>query len=248
MWSFARQQKYNFCPRAFYFRYLELEKARLSPDLHSQILEVKYLSFEITSRRYLLAQLVKEAFYLRPQDFFTLKKSVFRNAKKLDLEDSEVDDLITSLNEFYESEFYRETSPVLVSHISIEEYPSIKIAEQDVMGVVHLAWTTEQGKFNILKISSSDRYSENSFAALYAMKKFQVNPEKLNVGFLSTVDWTCQWNSIDWHDVSELQDKALSFIDSEDLADYPPTEQISRCEICEFSQVCYSNSRELDLI
>lgn len=248
MWSYPRQQKFNFCPRAFYFRYQDLENASLSSELHAQILDIRQENYTQSSRRYLLSELVKEAFYLRPQSFFELKKSIFRHAKRLDLGESEIEVLVSSLNDFYESDFYQETNPVLINHISIEEFPSIQIGDVDVLGAVHLAWTSEQGKFNILKILSSDRYSQNSFVALYAMKKFQVSPEKLNAGFLHTSDWSCQWSSIDWHDVSELQDKALSFIDSENLSDYQPTEKISRCDICEFGHVCYSNSRELESI
>ncbi|MCM8538812.1 MAG: hypothetical protein NE328_00905 [Lentisphaeraceae bacterium] len=218
----------------------------MGAELHANILDVRYEIQNESSQRYLLRQLVKEVFYLRPESFFEVKKLVFRNAKKLDLSEVVVESLIGSLNCFYESEFYRETVPALVNHISIEEFPSFEIGEIDVMGSVHLAWITAQGQFHILKISSSIHHSDNSFAALYAMKKFQVVPEKLNVGFLSTDDWSCTWNPIDWHSVSELQDKALSFTDSDNFLDFPRTEQISRCDICEYSQVCYTHSSELD--
>lgn len=246
MWSYARQRKYNFCPRAFYFLYQDLPKDILSPEIENQIIDLRRSYFLHFSRKYLLAQLVKDVFYLRPETLFDLKKHVFRNVKKFDLNDSEIENLLDSLSEFFESKFYCETSPALVSHVEIEESPSIAISDVQVLGSVHLAWISELGKFNILKISKSEKYLENTFPALYAMKKFQVSPEKLNAGCLNPVDWTCHWNSINWHDVSELQERALSFIDSESFSDYPATEQISRCDICEFSELCYSNSRELD--
>lgn len=248
MWSFARQQKYNFCPRAFYFRYKELDSLSLNQDIYSQVLEIRQEEFLEFSRRYLLRELAKEVFYLRPESLFEVRKLIFRKARNLEVADEELDKIVRSLELFFESEFYRETNPVLVNHVQVGDIPSFKIDDIEVIGSVHLAWITKQGQFHIVKVRTSSSNSNLSFSALYAIKKFQVTPEKLNIGILNTRDWFCSWEAVDWHLVSELQDKALSFTQSENFSEYPATEHISRCDICEYSQVCYRYSSELDSI
>ena len=244
MFSLARMQKKDFCPRAFYFRYLD-SRGLFSEEIESLIEQFRFEEIAEMQRYYLVANLAREFFYLRPESRNSLRKTILRECSKLGLRESEKEETLVSLEAFIESEFYLETNPSLVNHVEIEKHPVIHIGEQEVTGSVHLSWIEPQGKFNIVKISQKSE-TDLSFPVLYAFKKYQVLPEKLNVAVLNPENWHCQWHPVDWHAVSILQDQALSFKLEEGFSKYPPTPHESRCQLCAYSQVCYEHSSELD--
>ena len=246
MWSFARQQKYNFCPRAFYFRFKEIPD-HFSEDLSSELSHFRHLSLLNTSSTFFTVNLAKELFYSRIESDYALKKLIHREGRKLSLTEEKLTITFENLKNFIASDFYQSTNPSLVNHVMIEEIPTINIGEQEVTGAVHVAWNDYKGKHFSVRMSPKGADVNTAFAALYPLKKFHVEAENINVGALSTVNWQCTWKSLDWHEISEMQDLALSFEEAGEFTNYPPTEKISHCEFCDFSEICYRYSSELDL-
>lgn len=244
MFSLARMQKKEFCPRAFYFRYLD-SREFFSEEVESLLEQARLEEIAEMQRYYLVANLAREFFYLRPESRNSLRKTILRECSKLGLSESEKEETLVSLEAFIESEFYLETNPSLVNHVEVEKHPLIHIGDREVTGSVHLSWIEPQGKFNIVKISKKND-TDLSFPVLYALKKFQVLPEKLNVAVLNPENWHCCWEPIDWHAVSILQDQALSFELEDGFNNYLPTSHESRCQLCAYSQICYEYSSELD--
>jgi len=247
MWSFARQQKYNFCPRAFYFRYQKIQEG-FSEDLSTDILQFRSQAIRQTSATFFTLNLAKEIFYRRVESDYELRKLVYREGKRLNLSDEKLTITFENLKKFTNSDFYQSTNPTLVNHIPLDENPIIEIGDKEVTGGVHLAWTDQSGKFFSVRISPKGADVNTAFAALYPIKKFQVIPENINVGALSTTNWLCTWKGIEWHEISDMQEQVLSFTDSEKFSEFHPTEKISHCELCDFSEICYRYSSELDLI
>ena len=247
MWSFARQQKYNFCPRAFYFRY-KTSPEEFPEQISTEIHQFRQLAVLQSSATFFTINLAKEVFYSRIESDHQLKKLIRREGRKLGLSDEKLNITFENLTKFINSEFYLATNPGLVNHIPLDDTPIITIGDVEVTGGVHLCWTDHHGKFNSVRISPKGADVNTAFAALYPLKKYQVIPENINVGALSSRNWLCNWTGIDWHEVSEMQDQVLSFKESEGFSDYPATKKISHCELCDFSEICYKHSSELDLI
>ena len=246
MFSLARQQKYDFCPRAFYFRYKPLENA-VPNGVIELVEDINLNESDKQSSNFVLHEMIKQVFYSEDIDLYHAKKLIYRNAKKHSLVKQKVDSLISQIESFFNSEFFIQTRPFLVSHIPIEEFPTINIGEVEVMGQVHLAWLEASGKMNVLRVSQ-DKEADTSFPTLYALKKYQVVPENLNIGVFNPKNWQVYWSPINWHSISKLQDKALNFIDSTEFYEHPPSKNLSHCELCEYGEVCYKYSSELDLV
>lgn len=201
-----------------------------------------------SSAAFFIVNLAKEIFYCRPESEFQIRRLVGREGRKLDLGEEKLSITFENLLNFVNSDFYQSTHPSLVNHISIDDTPQFNIGDRELTGGVHLAWTDRHGKFYSVRISPKGSEVSTAFAALYPLKKFQVIPENINVGALSTQNWQCTWTGLNWHEISEMQDAVLSFVDADDFSAYTATEKISHCEVCDFAQICYRHSSELDLM
>ncbi len=244
MFSLARSQKFEFCPRAFYFRYFD-SKDSWSDDLKLIVEANRLKEMSEMSRHFLIANLAKDFFYHRPKTPYEQRRIIYQECHKFNFPQEKFEALSEQLYTFTQSPFYYETSPALVTHLEIDAQPVISIGEQEVTGAVHLAWVETFGRLNIVKISKNQT-TDLSFPILYAMKKFHVAIEKLNVGILDPTTWQCSWEAINWHALSEFQDQALSFKIGKTWEEFPPTAEISRCQICSYSEACENYENELN--
>ena len=56
------------------------------------------------------------------------------------------------------------------------------------------------------------------------------------------------WKDINWDKIQDMQDRALSFDFSDDIADFPLTDDMQKCRQCSFNQICAEIEIGADLL
>ena len=223
-WSSARQRKYDYCSRAFYYHYLTNTPRQ---DFYNPAWALK--SLKIHS--------LKQLFYDRSLSVSTLNKEIYREAFKQGISQNDIEALIADLQSFRDSQFFLETSTALVHHHQTREVESFQVNDIEVQGQVHFVWIESNSKVNIVNFSKE----VTPFQILFGLKKLNIDTQKLNIGTLNN-DHSVSWGNIDWYEIQEFQDKVLSFNYSEEVDKFPLTREIAKCSLCDFEDHCSQQS------
>ena len=218
-WSFARQQKYDFCRRAFYFKYISKSTA----ENFSQA----YESYQLKSFAF------NTLFYDRSLSLSSFTPQFYKESCKYNLPSESVEQIRNETTVFLQSEFYLTTSPALVFHNQPPAYNTASIEDVDILGSIDFVWTEKNGSVNIVTISERSIH----FAMLYGLRKLGVSPDRLNTGTLKQ-NFNIVWYDIDWNRIQEIQDQALSFNFSNDINDFPLTDYKNNCHSCHYYNEC----------
>ena len=241
-WSLARQRKFDFCRRAFFLQYIKINPN--TTDLLRSAIELgrreQHQDFLLKN---FLIHCLRQVFYNRNSDDKEVTNRLFKEGYKWGLERQEIRDTAYKIQLFQQSIFFSETALCLVHHLPSEEVESLSIDQITVQGIVHFVWMNKNGRLHIV---NNQKTKQVAFQALYAIKKYGIDPEKLDVGFLNK-DFTVSWEEINWHEIQETQDLALSFPQSVNWEDFPATNDQSRCQLCAFMKVCDDHQAELAL-
>jgi hypothetical protein len=241
-WSFARQRKYDFCRRAFYFHYISPD-----PELSNSLKDEIVVGHREHSSPFLYRNFttfcLRTLFYDRTSNNLEINQMLFREGYKAGLDREEIIEAEIFSSKFKDSQFYRETGTELVHHQQTMEVESVLFGDVLIQGVAHFIWINHSGRVHIVNYQ---KRQSSAFQVLFALKKFGVDPDKLDIGFLSE-DFQVKWIEVDWNEVQDAQEKALSFPKTECLDDFQATNDKSHCEICSYNKVCDRYSSELAL-
>ena len=239
-WSKAREQKYKFCPRAFYWHYHVGENHPLHALIQlSKFQDSEHLEFFSVQRA-----LLRTLFYDREINFPTMRNILARESVKHQLSNEQKWLTKIRVDTFLKSAFFIKSNPHIVHLLEIEKITSVMCADIEILGNIDFAWTQSSGTVNMVRfVNCPDKESDLSFLLYYALKKLHVEVHHLNLGLLFWSDnkWHCQWREINWLALEDMQNAVLSFNYSHYQNAFPPTSELSHCELCVFRHFCPSS-------
>ena len=248
IYSLARQRKFDFCRRAFYFQY---ELSEISPwrsDLVKWILDLRFQKEAHLAIYSLLVKGLRKAFYEHGLSHRKILRDLYAQALSMGVSEREFRELGDRLRSFTESEFYQKTAEYRVNYVPTDEVESVFIGDVELLGKVDFAWFESCGTLHLVNYGSRGE-RDLSFAVHYALKKHHVTPAHLNIGTLYEREgqWQVNWQEIDWGAFEELQEAALSFELPSGVEGFSLTEDGTRCQNCRFQRVCDEFSADLEV-
>ncbi|MCM8533786.1 MAG: hypothetical protein NE330_21665 [Lentisphaeraceae bacterium] len=245
--SSARLQKYDFCERAFFFRY-QISEFDTDDKIFEHIQEINSNTPTNLTKFNLKRELIRSYFYNRDPKTHERKRDLAERGLFRDLELKTVETLSSEAEIFQESETFKTTEACFVKHIITEEVEAFSLEGYKVLGNIDLAWYDRSGVNLVCLNSKQDQADKLNFMLCFALRELKATPDKINLGLLnfSNNEWFTRWQSINWDGYQTYLDRILSFTPKTELHLCNASKDSIKCNSCEYLNICERFSDRLD--
>lgn len=245
--SSARLQKYDFCERAFFFRY-QLSEFEIDPEISEQIQQINSSTPANLASFQLKREYIRSYFYNREFKTHERKRDLAERGYFKDLDLKTVDTISREAEIFQENDVFKTTETCFVKHVATEEIESFSLEEHKVLGNIDIAWYDRSG-VNIICLNSKQNQEDKlNFMLCFALRELKATPDKINLGLLSFShnEWFTTWQPINWDSYQTYVDRILCFSPKTELQQCSASQDLIKCNSCEYLSICESFSDRLD--
>jgi len=241
LWSLARWQLYEFCPRAYFFRYFMSSRGWKS-DPSTLSASLKKLRKPLSRKERIneiIGDLLAEELINPPVNIGRCRTEAVKRWYRRNGDDEGVEDLLARLDALFDSEFFLQLSAADGTFEDRGHFVSYELAGIKVLIRLELLWY-ENSRLNIVCFSGSDNRLQAASLRFYALKSAGIDTDRVNSGFLSydNGEWICRWVGADLEEMMIFQERLLSFpftVPPEELAH---CQDSSKCLNCVYSAEC----------
>jgi len=268
-WSFTKHHLWNQCKRAYYYNYI---CPALKAPVNIDISEIKKLKKDLTSRSALMGLLVHEVIeqqisqhylfgriderILKEQYSQRLEQYKRNPVEKIteyfngeDVENAYFDQLLSNgLDQI--TTFTKIIWPQIrdLEYLQHEKFDRFEVAGVGITVKLDYAGKTDDGKLLLLDWKTGSRTDGNDNEiqigsyALWAMEKYEYNPEKIRCGLVYLSKGIIKPYVFSMEQLVEIKQKILESSEemnrNYDIIYFPPNPSPNKCLSCQYSTVC----------